>query len=65
MQEIKHPNPELAVRTACLLANGFLREAVLFSHVWLETPIPQETLGAELGRILIRYLVGETPETPA
>jgi len=57
--EIRHPDPEFAVRWAMLAAGAILRDRVLFDPRRLIerlAPASDETLREELARTLLRYL---------
>ncbi len=65
-EEIAHPQPELAVRQAALLAAGYLREALLFAELWPEASSQEDAAPArELQRLLSAYLLTPSHEEPA
>lgn len=57
--EIRHPNPEYAVRYAMVMVGLALRELILFDHVRLFeklVPLADDRLREELPRTFLRYL---------
>jgi AcrR family transcriptional regulator len=57
--EIRHPQPELAVRWAMLMAGFALKELLLFDRAGLTAsllPMDDEKLQEELARVLLGYL---------
>ena len=65
--EIRHPDPDLAVRWAMLLAGAVLRERVLFDQAKLVEgllPADDARLREELARTILGYLRAD-PGHPA
>ena len=65
--QIKHPNPERAVRFGFILIVLALRELILFNRMRTFQsilPIDDDTLKQELPRMFLRYLGVESDEVP-
>lgn len=63
--QIKHPDPERAIRFAFLMVAVALRELILFdrAHIFAAIfPIDEASLRQELTRLFLRYLGVENPE---
>jgi AcrR family transcriptional regulator len=59
---IRHPEPELAVEQAALMAAGYLRESILFRELWPTTVALDATAWSEqLHRFVLSFLLMETP----
>lgn len=63
--QIKHPDPERAIRFAFLMVSFALRELILFgrSHIFAAIlPLNDDLLRQELPRLFLRYLGVEDPQ---
>jgi AcrR family transcriptional regulator len=55
--EIRHPDPEFALRFAFSACSSALRESVLFGHMQPSMgPVDEDTMACELARMFCRYL---------
>jgi AcrR family transcriptional regulator len=66
MDQVTHPQPEMAVRFAFSACSSALREAILFPHMRPEIgPLSGDALAAELARMFCAYLGAPLEDAPA